>query len=112
MNNAFPQLYASAIGLIYAWCAIPGLISPYICGLLFDRNTSITDGVRTTNYVPMFMLGGTMIMVAGMFAWAEVWALKVDRKGGEQGVGVRAGGKDEVVVAQDVEMKVEEVVRK
>jgi len=44
-----------------------GLIGPVVSGILFDNySTYDSDGVRTTNYLPMQMWGGIMLFVSGL----------------------------------------------
>ncbi|KAI9032964.1 major facilitator superfamily domain-containing protein [Hyaloraphidium curvatum] len=77
--NAFPHAYASAIGIIFAWCAPGGLIGPVVSGVLFDINSTYTNGVRTTNYIPMMMFGGGTLLFASFFAVAELMLLRRER---------------------------------
>ncbi len=52
--ETFLAHYASALGLIFVWCAPGGLIGPVVSGILFDKYSTIdANGVRTTNYLPM-----------------------------------------------------------
>ncbi|KAI9032977.1 major facilitator superfamily domain-containing protein [Hyaloraphidium curvatum] len=97
--NAFPDHYASAIGLIYSWCCIPGLAGPVLVGYLFDTFSSYApDGARTTNYIPIQMFGGSMILVASACAWAEVWMLGREKRmragSGEVVQGAVGGARD------------------
>ncbi|KAI9002101.1 major facilitator superfamily domain-containing protein, partial [Hyaloraphidium curvatum] len=65
--EAFPKQYASALGLVFAWCSFGGLTGPVISGALFDANSVFApDGARTTNYLPMQLFGGFTMLAAGM----------------------------------------------
>lgn len=74
--QAFPKQYASALGLIFFWCFPGGLTGPVISGALFDLNSTYSaDGVRTTNYLPLMMFGGVMMLAAGSVAVVEMLVL-------------------------------------
>jgi hypothetical protein len=76
---AFPTQYASALGLIFFWCAFGGLTGPVISGALFTAySTYAPDGTRTTNYLPMQMFGGAMMLLAAIVAGVEMVILGRD----------------------------------
>lgn len=79
--QAFPKLFASALGLIFFWCAPGGLTGPVISGALFDAHSTIgPDGKRTTDYLPMQMMGGGFMAAAGLVAVWHVVSLRMDVK--------------------------------
>lgn len=61
------------MGLIFFWCFPGGLTGPVISGALFDANSTInSEGVRVTNYLPMQIFGGVMMLAAGGVAIVEM----------------------------------------
>lgn len=79
---AFPENYASALGLVFFWCAPGGLVGPVIAGSLFDANSVYVDGTRTTNYLPIQIFGGATMIVAGLVAFVEMLVLMREKGGG------------------------------
>ena len=51
-----------------------------ISGALFDAYSTTVNGVRTTNYVPMQMMGGAFMAMAGLVAVLHVFLLERDLK--------------------------------